>query len=98
MEPCAQRIPRAPRACLIIVSPSTGQAVPLALKGNTRLDDTTNPMAFSESEQPKNRAGGMMPLYAARVQDLGTDDFVVFDGDIILEKAKADREGKAGAP
>ena len=38
----------------------------------------------------------MMPLYAARVQDLGTDDFVVFGGDIMLDKAKAGREGKAG--
>jgi hypothetical protein len=34
-------------------------------------------MAFSESEQYKNRTTGMVPLYAARVQDLGTDDCVV---------------------
>ena len=34
-------------------------------------------MAFSESEQSKNEAGGMVPLYAARVQDLKTGDFVV---------------------
>ena len=30
----------------------------------------------------------MMPLYAARIQDLETDDFLVFDGDIILAKLK----------
>jgi hypothetical protein len=38
----------------------------------------------------------MVPLYAARVQDLGTDDLVVFDGDIIPDKTKAGREDKAG--
>ena len=41
---------------------------------------TTWPMAqcSRESEQSKNWAGGMVPLYAARVQDLGTGDVVVF--------------------
>jgi hypothetical protein len=66
------------------------------VEGGTRLDDTANPMAFSESEQSKNKTSAMVPLYAARVQDLGTDDFVIFDGDIIPDKAKAGREGKAG--
>jgi hypothetical protein len=76
--------------------PINPTAISLAWRGGTRLDDTANPVAFSESEQSKNGAGGMVPLYAARVQDLGTDDFVVFDVDIILDKAKAGREGKAG--
>ena len=31
-----------------------------------------------ESEQSKNVADGMVPLYAARVQDLGPGDVVVF--------------------
>src|SRR3954447_12330223 len=35
-------------------------------------------MAFSESEQSKNGAGKMVPLYAARVRDLGPDDVAVF--------------------
>jgi hypothetical protein len=35
-------------------------------------------MAFSESEQSKNGASEMVPLYAARVQDLGPDDVAVF--------------------
>jgi hypothetical protein len=77
MEPCAQWIPRAPRACPIIASSSTRHAARLARRDGARLDDSTGPMAFSESEQSKNEAGGMVPLYAARVQDLGTDDFVV---------------------
>jgi hypothetical protein len=34
-------------------------------------------MAFSESEQSKNGAAGMVPLYAARVEDLKTGDIVV---------------------
>ena len=44
---------------------------PLVWKGGVRLDDTAYPMAFSESEQSENEAGEMVPLYAARVQDLG---------------------------
>src|SRR4051794_12335053 len=42
------------------------------------LDVIAGPMVFFESEQSKNRAGGMVPLYAARVQDLGPDDVAVF--------------------
>ena len=53
-------------------------AISLAQRGGTRLDDTANPMTFSESEQSKNGAGGMVPLYAARVQDLGPGDVAVF--------------------
>ena len=40
-------------------------------EGGTRLDDIAGSMAFSESEQSKNEVGGMVPLYAARVQDRG---------------------------
>ena len=42
------------------------------------LDDIAGSMAFSESEQSKNGAGEMVPLYAAQVQDLGPDDVAVF--------------------
>jgi hypothetical protein len=42
------------------------------------LDDILGSLVFSESEQSKNGAGGMVPLYAARVQDLGPDDVAVF--------------------
>ena len=49
----------------------------LVWKAILHLDDIAGSMAFSESEQSKNEAGGMVPLYAARVQDLGPDDFVV---------------------
>jgi hypothetical protein len=51
---------------------------PLVRKAILRLDDSTGPIAFSESEQSKNEVGGMVPLYAARVQDLGLDDVAVF--------------------
>src|SRR3954471_20672036 len=51
---------------------------PLVRKAILHLDAAARPMAFSESEQSKNKAGGMVPLYAARVQDLGTDDVAVF--------------------
>ena len=64
-------IPRVPRTCPIIANSSTRQAVTLARRDGTRLDDSTGPMAFSGSEQSKNGAGEMVPLYAARVQDLG---------------------------
>jgi hypothetical protein len=50
----------------------------LAQRGGTRLDDIAICIAFSESEQSKNIAGRMVPLYAARVQDLGPDDVAVF--------------------
>ena len=50
----------------------------LARKAILRLDDTADFMAFSESEQSKNGAGGMVPLYAARVQDLEPDDVAMF--------------------
>src|SRR4051812_25652474 len=49
----------------------------LVRKAILHLDDSTGSMAFSESEQSKNGAGEMVPLYATRVQDLGTDDFVI---------------------
>src|SRR3954454_13632889 len=52
---------------------------PLAQKGGTRLDDIARPMAFSESEQSKNGAGGMVPLYAARIEDQKPGDFVVVE-------------------
>src|SRR3954465_4258914 len=48
---------------------------PLARKAILHLDAIAGSMAFSESEQSKNGAGGMVPLYAARVQDLGPGDF-----------------------
>ena len=47
-------------------------------KAILHLDDIAGSMAFSESEQSKNGAGEMVPLYAARVQDLGPDDVAVF--------------------
>ena len=47
-------------------------------KAILRLDDIAGSMAFSESEQTQNETGGMVPLYAARVQDLGPDDVAVF--------------------
>ena len=37
----------------------------------------TESTVFSESEQSKNVAGGMVPLYAARIEDLKPGDFVV---------------------
>src|SRR3954449_8187252 len=46
-------------------------------RGCVCLDDTPRSAVFFESEQSKNKAGEMVPLYAARVQDLGTGDFVV---------------------
>ena len=51
---------------------------PLVRKAILHLDEIAGSMAFSESEQSKNEAGGMVPLYAARVQDLGPDDVAVF--------------------
>src|SRR4051794_37314214 len=57
---------------------SNRASYPLVRKAILHLDDTARPMAFSESEQSKNGAGGMVPLYAARVQDLGPDDVAVF--------------------
>src|SRR3954468_7588265 len=51
---------------------------PLARKAILHLDALAGPMVFSESEQSKNGAGGMVPLYPARVQDLGPDDVAVF--------------------
>jgi hypothetical protein len=59
--------------------PINPTAISLAWRGGTRLDDTANPMPFSESEQSKNKAGGMVPLYAARVQDLKLGDVVVVE-------------------
>src|SRR3954467_12872247 len=50
----------------------------LARRSSSRLDDTPGSAVFSESEQYKNGAGGMVPLYAARVQDLGPEDVAVF--------------------
>ena len=43
----------------------------LVWKDGTRLDDMAGCTVFLESEQSKNGAGEMVPLYAARVQDLG---------------------------
>jgi hypothetical protein len=50
----------------------------LARNAILHLDAIAGFMAFSESEQSKNKVGEMMPLYAARVQDLGPDDVAVF--------------------
>jgi hypothetical protein len=70
-------IPRAPRACPIIASSSTRQAVTLARRAGSDLTTWPEVRCSWESEQYKNGAGEMVPLYAARVQDLGTDDFFV---------------------
>jgi hypothetical protein len=51
---------------------------PLARKAALYLDDITGSLVFSELEQSENEAGEMVPLYAARVQDLGPDDVAVF--------------------
>src|SRR4051812_49844095 len=51
---------------------------PLVRKATLYLDDIAGFSVFFESEQSKNRAGEMVPLYAARVQDLGPDDVAVF--------------------
>jgi len=45
-------------------------------KATLYLDDITASLVFSESEQSKNY--GMVPLYAALVQDPGPDDVTVF--------------------
>src|SRR6478672_4394173 len=47
---------------------SNRASYPLVRKAILHLDDIAGPMAFSESEQSKNRADEMVPLYAARVQ------------------------------
>ncbi len=74
MEPCAQRIPRARRVCAITGKASTRQAVTLAPRGGTRFDDTAGGTVFLGIRTIQERGRGMVPLYAARVQDLGTDD------------------------
>ena len=51
---------------------------PLVRKATLYLNDITCSLAFFESEQSTNGASGMVPLYAARVQDLGPDDVAVF--------------------
>ena len=51
---------------------------PLVRKATLYLDDITGSLVFSELEQSENGASGMVPLYAARVQDLGPDDMAVF--------------------
>jgi hypothetical protein len=68
-----------PRACTRIPPRATGQALTVARGAGRRLDDTAGDVAFSESEQSKNEASGMVPLYAARVQDLGPGDVVVVE-------------------
>jgi hypothetical protein len=50
----------------------------LVRKAILHLDDIAGFIAFSELEQSKNWADSMVPLYAARVQDLGPDDVAVF--------------------
>src|SRR4051812_18537179 len=61
----ARDIPRAPRACPIIVSPSTRQALTLT-QGAARTLTTWPRMQCSwESEQYKNWSGGMVPLCRA---------------------------------
>src|SRR3954467_8367603 len=59
--------------------PSNRPRYPLAQKAILHLDAIAGLMVFSESEQSKNVAGEMVPLYAARVQDLGPDDVAVFN-------------------
>ena len=51
---------------------------PLVRKATLYLDDITGSLVFSELEQLENGASGMVPLYAARVQDLGPEDMAVF--------------------
>src|SRR5215210_7655040 len=51
---------------------------PLVRKAILHFDAIAGSMAFSESEQSKNGAGEMVPLYAARVEDLGPDDVAIF--------------------
>src|SRR5690348_14736464 len=41
---------------------------PLERKAILHLDDIAGSMAFSESEQSRNKTGGMVPLHAAWVQ------------------------------
>src|SRR4051794_19712147 len=71
-------IPRAPRACPIIASSSTRQAATLAQSTAPGLTTWLIVRRSWESEQSKNEVGEMVPLYAARVQDLGPDDVAVF--------------------
>ena len=61
-----RRIARAWRACPIIAASSTRPAVSLAQTDRFCLDDPLGGAVSFESEQSKNRAGRIMPLYAAR--------------------------------
>jgi hypothetical protein len=62
-------------------------------KAILHLDDIAGSIVFSESEQSKNGAGGMVPLYAARVQDLGLDH-VAEGGAIRLPKTVHNQRGR----
>jgi hypothetical protein len=77
LEPCTRAIPRTAQACAIIASSSTQQAVTLARRDGTRLDDTAKGAVFLGIRTIQKQGRGMVPLYAARVQDLGIDDFVM---------------------
>lgn len=48
-------------------------------EGGIRLDDGAESTVFSESEQSKNGAGEMVPLYAARIGDLQPGDLVIVE-------------------
>ena len=77
LEPCTRAIPRTAQACAIIASSSTQQAVTLARRDGTRLDNTAKGAVFLGIRTIQEQGRGMVPLYAARVQDLGIDDFVI---------------------
>src|SRR5689334_25017057 len=53
------------------------QAVRLAKTDGTRLDHIAASTVFLGIRTIRERGWGMVPLYAARVQDLGTGDYVV---------------------
>jgi hypothetical protein len=61
MEPCARRIPRASRVCAIIVSPSTRQAVTLARRDGTRLDEVAGTTVFLGIRTIQEQSRGMVP-------------------------------------
>ena len=74
----ARGIARTWRACIILPQGATGQAIRLCRRRYSALTTPAVTGCSRESEQSKNGAGGMVPLYAARVQDLGPDDVAVF--------------------
>src|SRR4051794_36024769 len=67
----ARGIARTWRACIILPQGATGQAIRLCRRRYSALTTPAVTGCSRESEQSENGAGGMVPLYAARVQDLG---------------------------